>query len=85
MKVNVPPTMKRISMAETARRFANEETNLVEEHIKAAAKEIFPKVYSYIKTREQTHDIVSKADDSMTLRGDKCIQRRNAGRVHVPG
>ena len=57
--------LKRISISEVARRFARIPGNVGVGMTKAGVKAVFPKVYDYIKSREQTHRIVGLDEDPM--------------------
>ena len=57
--------LKRISISEVARRFARNPDNVGVGMTKVGVKAVFPKVYDYIKSREQTHRIVGLDEDPM--------------------
>ena len=56
---------KRISISEVARRFARIPDNVGVGMTKAGVKAVFPKIFDYIKSREQTHRIVGLDEDPM--------------------
>ena len=57
--------LKRISISEVARRFARTPDNVGVGMTKAGVKAVFPKIFDYIKSREQTHRIVGLDEDPM--------------------